>query len=171
MISAGSEMGHSQGGNNNAYCQNNRTSWLAWKDSQLNHALTRFIDDALKIRRAHSAFKHSVFLDDIDERFTVKWFTEEGTTMTDANWHEDTRQFLMYSLLDKQNKHALLIIFNANNQTVSCQLPPSPISAPWQMVLSSVNNASVSSNNDAMVEISAQSSWVFSANLEEVGHG
>ncbi|MBQ4800619.1 glycogen debranching protein GlgX [Pseudoalteromonas sp. MMG006] len=171
MIAAGSEMAHSQGGNNNAYCQNNRTSWLAWKDSQLNHSLTRFIDDALKIRRAHSAFKHSVFLDDIDERFTVKWFTEEGKTMTDAHWHEQSRQFLMYSLLDKQNKHALLIIFNASEKTVLCQLPPSPIKAKWQMVLSSVNNASAGSNEDATVEISAQSSWVFSANLEDEGHG
>lgn len=171
MIAAGSEMAHSQGGNNNAYCQNNRTSWLAWKDSQLNHSLTRFIDDALKIRRAHSAFKHSVFLDDIDERFTVKWFTEQGKTMTDAHWHEDTRQFLMYSLLDKQNNHALLIVFNASEKTIFCQMPPSPINAPWQMILSSVHNASLSSNEDAMVEISAQSSWVFSANLEDVSHG
>ena len=171
MIAAGSEMAHSQGGNNNAYCQNNRTSWLAWKDSQLNHSLTRFIDDALKIRRAHSAFKHSVFLDDIDERFTVKWFIETGDTMTDSHWHEESRQFLMYSLLDKQNKHALLIVFNANKKSVSCQLPPSPINAQWQMVLSSVNNASLTTHQDAPVEISAQSSWVFSANLEDVANG
>ena len=166
MIASGSEMAHSQGGNNNAYCQNNRTSWLAWKDSQLNHCLIQFIDDALKIRRAHSAFKHSVFLDDIDERFTVKWFTEQGKKMDETHWHEDTRQFLMYSLLDKQNKHALLIILNASKQPVVCQLPQSPIIAPWTLVLSSVNNASSVVEDDATVNISAQSSWVFSANLE-----
>lgn len=170
MIASGSEMGHSQGGNNNAYCQNNRTSWLAWKDSQLNHALTRFIDDALKIRRGHSAFKHSVFSEDIDERFTVKWFTEQGIKMSNDHWHEPHRQFLMYSLLDKQNKYALLIILNASKKTVFCKLPPSPIAAQWEMVLSSVHNASVSSKGDAIVEISAQSSWVFSANLEDEGH-
>ncbi|MDC9508760.1 glycogen debranching protein GlgX [Pseudoalteromonas sp. Angola-4] len=170
MIASGSEMGHSQGGNNNAYCQNNRTSWLAWKDSQLNHSLTRFIDDALKIRRGHSAFKHSVFSEDIDERFTVKWFTEQGVKMTNEHWHEPLRQFLMYSLLDKQNKYALLIILNASKKTVFCKLPPSPIAAQWDMVLSSVHNASVSSKEDAIVEISAQSSWVFSANLEDDGH-
>ncbi|MDX1729330.1 MAG: glycogen debranching enzyme GlgX, partial [Pseudoalteromonas tetraodonis] len=166
MIAAGSEMAHSQGGNNNAYCQNNRTSWLAWKDSQLNHSLIQFIDDALKIRRGHSAFKHSVFLDDIDERFTVKWFTEQGKKMDETHWHEDKRQFLMYSLLDKQNKHALLIILNASKQPVVCQLPQSPIIAPWTLVLSSVNNASSVIQEDATVNISAQSSWVFSANLE-----
>ena len=48
MLSSGSEMGHSQGGYNNAYCQN-RTGWLAWKDSQRSHSLTRFIDDVLSI--------------------------------------------------------------------------------------------------------------------------
>ena len=77
----------------------------------------------------------------------------------------------MYSLLDKQNNHALLIVFNASEKTIFCQMPPSPINAPWQMILSSVHNASLSSNEDAMVEISAQSSWVFSANLEDVSHG
>ena len=76
----------------------------------------------------------------------------------------------MYSLLDKQNKYALLIILNASKKTVFCKLPPSPIAAQWEMVLSSVHNASVSSKEDAIVEISAQSSWVFSANLEDDGH-
>ena len=90
--------------------------------------------------------------------------------MTNEHWHEPQRQFLMYSLLDKQNKYALLIILNASKKTVFCKLPPSPIAAQWDMVLSSVHNASVSSKEDAIVEISAQSSWVFSANLEDDGH-
>jgi glycogen operon protein len=165
MLAAGSEIAHSQGGNNNAYCQNNRTSWLAWKDSQLNHQLIRFIDDALKIRKGHRAFKHSVFLDDIDERFTVKWFTEQGHAMEVEHWHDPTRKFLMYSMLDKENKHALLIILNANSKDVECDLPDSPVNAPWEMVLSSVNNASASKNSDAFFNVQAQSSWVFSATL------
>jgi glycogen operon protein len=49
---------------------------------------------------------------------------------------------------------------------VVCQLPQSPIIAPWTLVLSSVNNASSVIQEDATVNISAQSSWVFSANLE-----
>ena len=68
--------------------------------------------------------------------------------------------------LDKQNKHALLIILNASKLPVVCQLPQSPIIAPWTLVLSSVNNASSVIQEDATVNISAQSSWVFSANLE-----
>ena len=60
MLSSGSEMGHSQGGNNNAYCQNNRTGWLAWKDSQRSHSLTRFIDDVLSIRKQYCVFKHNL---------------------------------------------------------------------------------------------------------------
>lgn len=170
MLAAGSEIGHSQGGNNNAYCQNNITSWLAWKPSQLTHSLTQFIDDVLKIRRAHSAFKHSVFLDDVDERFSVKWFTEQGQAMSETHWHDNSRQFLMYSLLDRQNKHALLIILNAGSKIQNCQLPSSPIAAPWRLDLSSIHNASFDHKSDAPVKILAQSSWVFSANLEGENH-
>ncbi|MBQ4833445.1 glycogen debranching protein GlgX [Pseudoalteromonas sp. MMG010] len=171
MIAAGTEIAHSQGGNNNAYCQNNRTSWLAWKDSQLNHTLSQFIDDALKIRKGHRAFKHSVFLADVDERFTVKWFTEHGKSMQVEHWHDPKRKFLMYSMLDKDEQHALLIILNANDKDLACRLPASPVNAPWELALSSLNNASANIADDAICNINAQSSWVFSATFEDEKDG
>ncbi|WP_372761700.1 glycogen debranching protein GlgX [Pseudoalteromonas sp.] len=170
MLAAGSEMAHSQGGNNNAYCQNNRISWLAWQDLPVTHPLMQFIHDALKIRRAHSAFSHNVFLAELDERATVHWFTEQGEPMTEAHWHDNSRHFLMYSLRDKHTNQALLVVLNASKNAISCQLPKVPTAAPWTLVLSSVNKLSAVCNTAQTVDIAAQSSWVFSAKLEGEGH-
>ena len=164
MLASGSEMAHSQGGNNNAYCQNNRTSWLAWKDSQLSHPLTRFIDDVLRLRKQFSVFKHRFFVHDDDTRYDVAWFTEEGNAMQQDDWHEAERQFLMYSLTDKHTHQALLIILNAGSEAVSCQLPHLE-KAKWQLAVSSIHP--ISANEDMKQQIAAMSSWVFTANSED----
>lgn len=169
MLSSGSEMGHSQGGNNNAYCQNNRTGWLAWKDSQRSHSLTRFIDDVLSIRKQHCVFKHSVFLHDSDKRFAVDWYTEQSKAMQESDWHDGSKQFLMYSLTDTQLNTALLIILNASDVAVKCQLPALDSSPGWRLALSSVAQAEF--KDQEQFEVAAQSSWVFTGNLEDQGHG
>src|SRR5690606_6481013 len=60
MLLAGDEMGRSQGGNNNAYCQDNETSWLNWQIEQVNpedRALTEFVQRMIRIRKAHPTFR------------------------------------------------------------------------------------------------------------------
>ncbi|WP_348708235.1 glycogen debranching protein GlgX [uncultured Pseudoalteromonas sp.] len=169
MLSLGSEMAHSQGGNNNAYCQNNRTSWLAWKDSQLSHPLTRFIDDVLRIRKQFSIFKHHFFVHDNDPRYEVAWFTESGTNMQQDDWHQGDRQVLIYSLTDKHTNQALLIILNAGSEPVNCQLP-SLEKGKWRLALTSIHPMSTQFV-DKEQQIAAMSSWVFTANSEDLNHG
>ncbi|KPW00395.1 MULTISPECIES: glycogen debranching protein GlgX [Pseudoalteromonas] len=169
MLSLGSEMAHSQGGNNNAYCQNNRTSWLAWKDSQFSHPLTRFIDDVLRIRKQFSIFKHRFFVHDNDPRYEVAWFTESGSNMQQDDWHQGDRQVLIYSLTDKHTNQALLIILNAGAEPVTCQLP-SLEKGKWQLALTSIHPMSTQFV-DKEHQIAAMSSWVFTANSEDLNHG
>ena len=169
MLSLGSEMAHSQGGNNNAYCQNNRTSWLAWKDSQINHPLTRFIDDVLRLRKQFSVFKHRFFVHDNDPRYDVAWFTESGTAMEQDDWHQGDRQVLIYSLTDKHTNQALLIILNAGSESVTCQLPPLA-KGKWHLALTSIHPMSTY-DVDKEQQIAAMSSWVFTANSEDPNHG
>ncbi len=168
MLSLGSEMAHSQGGNNNAYCQNNRTSWLAWKESQFNHPLTRFIDDVLRLRKQFSVFQHPFFVHDGDPRYAVAWFTESGTDMQQDDWHQSDRQFLMYSLTDKHTKQALLIILNAGSLPITCQLPRLS-SGQWSLALTSIHSVSTA-NVDTEQQIAAMSSWVFTADSEDLSH-
>lgn len=168
MIAAGTEMAHSQGGNNNAYCQNNKINWLGWKKVQQNHPLTTFISELLKIRKAHCVFKHSVFLHDSDKRFSVNWYSEKGQQMRPEDWHESQRQLLMYSLSDEKLGMHLLIILNASEKTVNCQLPMRD-DIHWQLALTSVNPDAI--KNSEQIQVTAQSSWVFTANLEDQRHG
>ncbi|MCD8369967.1 MAG: alpha-amylase [Clostridiales bacterium] len=56
LILAGDEFGNSQGGNNNAWCQDNETSWLNWNQLKSNHALWEFVQEAIAFRRAHPVF-------------------------------------------------------------------------------------------------------------------
>ncbi|WP_404343891.1 glycogen debranching protein GlgX [Pseudoalteromonas mariniglutinosa] len=170
MISSGSELAHSQGGNNNAYCQNNRTSWLAWKDSQINHPLIRFIDDLLRLRKRHKVFQHNAFVHQNDPRFVIAWYTELGVAMQEADWHQEARLFLMYSLEDKHTKQTLLIILNAGDESIDCQLPLLPTKQHWQLAITSIDLTSPV-NVDVRQQITAKSSWVFTANLEDESHG
>ncbi|OHU85399.1 MULTISPECIES: glycogen debranching protein GlgX [Pseudoalteromonas] len=168
MIAAGSEFGHSQGGNNNAYCQDNRSNWLAWKSSQFNHSLTFFIKELVALRRQFSAFSHPFYIHANDSRFSVRWLNESGEAMSPQQWHEEPRRWLIYTLLDKQQQQALLIILNASTELLHLTLPEPPFTQHWQLAISSCKADKTFTNS---VAISPQSSWVFTSVKEGITHG
>ncbi|NOU50339.1 glycogen debranching protein GlgX [Pseudoalteromonas sp. JBTF-M23] len=168
MIASGSEFGHSQGGNNNAYCQDNRSNWLAWKSSQFNHSLTFFIKELVTLRKQFDAFAHPFYIHTDDSRFSVHWLNEHGEPMQPQQWHEAERQWLVYMLVDKQQQKALLIMFNASKEPLNMVFPTPPFSAQWQLALTSCKSADVIEHS---ISISPQSSWVFTSVNEGITHG
>lgn len=170
MIAAGTEFSHSQGGNNNAYCQDNRTNWLAWKPSQQDHPLSYFIQELLILRKTFSVFQHGFYVHSDDSRFSVCWLDENGQLMSESDWHSEGRKWLLYSIQDQQLKQALLIIFNAHDVSLEATLPCAPFSEHWQLALSSCDCAKYDSANP-ICTISAQSSWVFTSLKEGNIHG
>ncbi|MFC0119573.1 glycogen debranching protein GlgX [Pseudoalteromonas xiamenensis] len=167
MISAGSEFGHSQGGNNNAYCQDNISSWLAWKTAQKGHALSFFIHDVLKIRRQFSLFSNPFFVHPNHPRFGVNWYTESGELMNQENWHESNRKWLICALLDKKLNQAVLIVLNAGDSLLNLTLPSCPVDATWQFAIST-SNSNITLPPQANLQIEAKSSWLFTAKNEEL---
>ncbi|CCQ10914.1 Glycogen debranching enzyme [Pseudoalteromonas luteoviolacea B = ATCC 29581] len=165
MISAGSEFGHSQSGNNNAYCQDNVTSWLAWTNSHRGHSLSFFIRDLLQLRRQFSLFSNPFFVHPNDNRFGVLWYTERGEQMVQDNWHESHRKWLFCALIDKKLQQAVLIGLNGSDKPVQMILPDCPVNASWRFALSSCNSSSV--NDLSNLVLSEKSSWVFIAKNEE----
>lgn len=170
MISAGTEFAHSQGGNNNSYCQDNRTSWLAWKPSQLDHPLTFFIQELLALRKQFSVFQHPFYVHSDDSRFSATWLAENGQLMSESDWHSEERKWLLYSIQDRQLEQALLIILNAHDAPLETILPSAPYSSHWQLALSSCDSAKHDSTK-MLCSISAQSSWVFTSIKEGNIHG
>jgi glycogen operon protein len=85
MLLGGDELGRTQGGNNNAYCQDNDVSWFDW--SAVDGDLLAFSKNLVAFRRSHPVFRRRRFLTGA-EASDLGWFTPAGTAMTQADWDD-----------------------------------------------------------------------------------
>jgi isoamylase len=83
MILGGDELGRTQGGNNNAYCQDNATSWFDW--DHVDSELLEFTTGLVALRRAHPALRRRRYLSGAMPG-EIGWFTPAGAAMTDDDW-------------------------------------------------------------------------------------
>jgi glycogen operon protein len=162
MICGGTELSHSQSGNNNAYCQDNEISWLNWEKPEAK-VLTQFISNLVKIRNKFAIYKHPYFVHQDDNHFAINWFDENAHPMDPTKWHDSNSQFLMCKLDDYSQKDSLLLILNANKTSINVTLPISTY--PWTLEITSEPSIKPIQPEQS-IEISAQSSWVFSINFE-----
>jgi isoamylase len=86
MLLGGDEMGRTQQGNNNAYCQDNEIAWVDW--AQPDTALQDFTRRLVALRKAHPVFRRRRFLSGT-EASELRWFTPAGTEMTAADWSDE----------------------------------------------------------------------------------
>jgi glycogen operon protein len=83
MLLGGDEFGRTQGGNNNAYCQDNETSWFDW--SATDEQLMAFTKKLIAVRRAHPVFRRRRYLTGVAAA-ELRWFTPGAAEMTGADW-------------------------------------------------------------------------------------
>jgi isoamylase len=83
MLLGGDEMGRTQQGNNNAYCQDNEITWFDW--AQPDEDLLAFTKQLVALRKAHPVFRRNRFLAGA-EASELRWFTPAGAEMTGADW-------------------------------------------------------------------------------------
>jgi glycogen operon protein len=95
LLLGGDELGRTQLGNNNAYCQDNVTSWLDW--SRVDSELLAFSRRLLAIRLAHPVFRRRRFLAGV-EASELEWFTPSGSAMTPAEWNDPNARALAIHL-------------------------------------------------------------------------
>jgi isoamylase len=90
MLCAGDEFGRTQGGNNNAYCQDNEISWLNWQLNEASERLLRFARRLIAFRREHPVFRRPKFFQGRPIRGAgirdIMWFDSTGAEMTNAEW-------------------------------------------------------------------------------------
>jgi len=132
MVTAGDEFGRTQGGNNNAYCQDSPVSWVDWTERWTDQQdLTRTL---LKLRAAHPVLRSARFRrreEVVDAtgrglgRTAVGWFCELGHEMTIEQWHDGGRRTLAQYVSDADE--AFLILFHAGDSALEFTLP----GAPW----------------------------------------
>ena len=135
MLLSGDELGHTQGGNNNAYCQDNATTWIDWAGA--DHALAAYCARLIALRKAHPALQRN------DWAAPLTWLGAEGA---DPAWN-DASQRSIGVLLDD-----CLLLFNAGADSTSFALPP----GDWEVQLDSSMPSAPAYRLDTRATISAR---------------
>ncbi len=133
MLLAGDEIGHSQGGNNNAYCQDNETCWLDWE--RADAGLAEFVRRAIELRKRLPALRQDRWPGDRphpDGRRDVVWLAPDGRDMAVADWNDAARGCFGAWLTPTQGE-AVLLVFNPEPEPVRFRLPP----GHWRLELDS----------------------------------
>ncbi|MBI5084275.1 MAG: glycogen debranching protein GlgX [Acidobacteria bacterium] len=117
MLLSGDEMGRTQGGNNNAYCQDNETSWIDWRLEESNADLVQFFRQLIAFRRGRDSFRHIDWGPD-SEHTSVRW---HGVKLDQPDWGGDSRALAME--LEWRDER-IFVIANAYWETLRFELPP-----------------------------------------------
>ncbi|HCO43428.1 glycogen debranching protein GlgX [Immundisolibacter sp.] len=148
MLVAGDEMGRTQGGNNNAYCQDNAISWLDWEHTDAE--LVAFVQRLIELRRSHPVFHRRHFFQGQSihgaEIKDIHWLKPDGTDMSDHEWgHDFARCLGVYlsgeALTERDRRGHLLrddnflVLFNAHHDTLAFQLPAARPGGRWHVLL------------------------------------
>src|SRR5215217_4197050 len=156
MMLMGDELSRTQGGNNNAYCQDNEISWLDWQLSTLDTNFLAFVRRMIRLRKEHPAFRRRRFFQGRKLRGAgvkdITWLTPAGREMTDEEWDSSFARSLglqMSGLLegeyDAQGRPEVdddfLLLFNADEEEVAFQIPPVPKEARWEALMDTAYSA------------------------------
>jgi isoamylase len=149
MLSMGDEMRRSQGGNNNAYCQDNETSWLSWQLGPDAQELLAFTRRLVALRRAHPVLRQRTFFLGRPDEQGVKdlaWFGANGEEHSDTQWF-DAEQTTLAMYLDGQGirmrgprgerltDDSLLLVLHPAAEDVDVTLPGAPWATAYDLLL------------------------------------
>src|SRR5579862_5259830 len=118
MLLGGDEFRRTQGGNNNAYCQDNELSWFDWGCLTQHEDIFRFARNMIAFRGAHPILSKEKFYTDSE----IQWFGSQGGL---PNW-DDPKEKQFACLIQENEQDALLLMFNAGTSGTDFGLPPPP---------------------------------------------
>jgi isoamylase len=131
MLCAGDEISHSQQGNNNAYCQDNATTWLDWPHA--DHELRAFVSQVLSLRRAEPALHCDAWFSSGNAcAENLRWVTPQACEMQEHDWRSKEHHAFACEL-SAQASTTLFIAFNPEPAAVPFTLP----AGDWQVLLDS----------------------------------
>ena len=132
MLLAGDEMGRSQGGNNNAYCHDDETSWIDWSLATTNAGLVRFCQELIALRRRHANLRRGTFLRgevEAPDAPEVWWFGPDGGAPA---WHGEAGRTVGCLLAGADGSEPpLLWIAHAGSEELEFRLPAVPGGGAW----------------------------------------
>jgi glycogen operon protein len=150
MLLMGDEVMRTQGGNNNAYCQDNETSWMPWTWTPEQQLMLDWTKRLIAFRKQHPTLRRRRYFHGTRIRGAgakdIAWFQPDGSEMTDEAWsNEDVRAFgfvisgAASDILDSGNNHVvgdtLMFLLNSSDEPARFRLPAIPGNGAWQVAL------------------------------------
>lgn len=159
MLLAGDEIRRTQGGNNNAYCQDNEISWFNWRHAELHADIYDFVRKAISLRRSHPVFRRQDFFDGQSHGSSstpdISWFASDGKPL---DWSR-ANHFLAFRLGGGRaetkasfDDDDFFVMCNSGTKDITVKLPSAGKGKRWHRLV----DTSVSAPNDFMDEPNAE---------------
>ena len=157
MMLAGDEISRTQGGNNNAYCQDNEISWVDWSRAADERDLLIFTQKLARLRRRHPVFRRRRFFKGAFSGSgagslgaDIAWLTPAGDEMTEEDWQasyaKSVAVFLNGAAISEPSPRGdpvtddrFLLLFNAGAEPITFTLPESKLSGDWEVAIDTVS--------------------------------
>ncbi|WP_278801454.1 glycogen debranching protein GlgX [Bifidobacterium pullorum] len=174
MICGGDEVMRTQGGNNNAYCQDNEISWTNWDLDDSQQEMLAFVSKMIHLRLNHPVLHRRRFFsgrtpgDPVDKIPQAEWFDHTGSIMDMADW-QNTHAFSVMIYLNGSDipevdwygnqmvDNDFILIFNAHYEPIQFTLPDERYGKKWKLVVDTHNPDGPELNYEAGFAITAQS--------------
>jgi glycogen operon protein len=142
MLLGGDEIGRTQRGNNNAYCQDNDISWYDWSLLEKNRELFRFVKEMIAFRLRHHAFLRPEFYSGRDGNYNaipdITWFDETGGS---PNWGESDKCLALRidgskaEIMSDMDDNDFFIMFNSGRKQVNFKICDPPEGKAWLLAV------------------------------------
>ena len=177
MLLAGDEIGRTQQGNNNAYCQDNEINWIDWSRCEKDKSFLAFVKQAIALRQSEPLLRLRRFFGQNENGVTASWCDPSGQPMSEQQWgesfvrcvslivsgaHSDQHGQIAQTY-DQTPGRSLFIAFNASKEDVQMTIPAVDGVALWQCQLNTADSGAINELKVAdNIKIAASSVSVFS---------
>ncbi len=151
MLLGGDELSRSQGGNNNAWCQDNEISWFDWDLDDEERAMVEFVRRLIELRRTHPIFRRTRFFAGSGKDLPdVWWMRPDGRKMTQRDWRNPGARSIGVFLNGDEVRmttprgedvqdESFLMLFNAHDGPLMFRMPTRRFGQRWELVLSTAD--------------------------------
>src|SRR5580700_10032280 len=155
MLSSGDEIGRTQAGNNNAYCQDNEISWVDWSRAAGERDLLAFTQKVARLRRRHPVFRrrrffHGPFTGSGAGTTDITWLTPAGDEMTEEDWQASFARsvavFIHGAAISEPDPRGdpvtdkkFLLLFNAGAEPITFTIPEATLGTDWEIVIDTLS--------------------------------
>jgi glycogen operon protein len=142
MMLGGDEFRRTQGGNNNAYCQDNATSWYDWSALERHRDLYEFTRHMIALRKAHPVLARERFYSQGD----LTWY---GPWQQPPAWGDSQAKAVACHIHDGE---CLFLMFNAGSEAVTFHTPVAPDKGRWRLVVDTSRDTLIPTSAEALVD-------------------